>query len=490
LSFRASLCFGLLLAAICLLLSSPLPVLDEESYLWIAGRMDPLRPYDWPMPWPPWDDAFVYAHPPLFLWWVKLGMQTGLEPHGLKILLGLPWLLLLGISMARLSSTAAKRPLNGAMIWLASPLVLMGLSRPLMPDLQVCALGTASMWLYLSGEKRDSTTRLLLSGLCLGLAAWTKYPALLLWIPVLLHVSRWRRLIPLAAGFCAVWVAGELWLYSVYGRPHLLEVLRRAPEIGRGSIGGRSLGILMRMAIAAPFLLALLRPRRASLAAGAAGAMLAWVFAPGDLGAPLLLAACIWAALCSSSLMELLRPGGFLSAWTLVVLAGVAVAHNFSAPRYMLLAAAPMALAVGDRLTRRGAALMAAFSLCLSLCLVHAERGYAASADSVARQISASASSPGFYTGEWTFRWRMEAAGWSFGRDSAARTNPASRPFAAAVNAGPGVSPAEAPKLRVSAGGPGLRLLDARSSVGWYSETLGFWPLGWSDAPLEEGWLW
>ena len=84
----------------------------------------------------------------------------------------------------------------------------------------------------------------------------------------------------------------------------------------------------------------------------------------------------------------------------------------------------------------------------------------------------------------------MEAAGWTFDRESSSQIRPSKRPFAAAVNAGPGLSPVEEPKLHVSAVGPGLRLLDARASIGWYSETLGFWPLGWGDAPLEEGWLW
>ena len=41
------------------------PILDEGSYLWIAKRFSFAKPYDWPLPFPPFDDAFVFAHPPL-----------------------------------------------------------------------------------------------------------------------------------------------------------------------------------------------------------------------------------------------------------------------------------------------------------------------------------------------------------------------------------------------------------------------------------------
>ena len=63
--------------------SVPFPVLDEETYLYIAEQLQPKRPYDWILPWPPYDteDAFVFAHPPLFLWriwlltsWFELGL--------------------------------------------------------------------------------------------------------------------------------------------------------------------------------------------------------------------------------------------------------------------------------------------------------------------------------------------------------------------------------------------------------------------------------
>ena len=69
------LALALAAAVVAALLSCPVPVLDEESYLDIATQLRWDRPYDWWRPWPPWGanreaDALVYAHPPGFLMWV------------------------------------------------------------------------------------------------------------------------------------------------------------------------------------------------------------------------------------------------------------------------------------------------------------------------------------------------------------------------------------------------------------------------------------
>ena len=65
----------LLCLSVAVFLAASVPILDEESYLAITQNFDVLRPYHWWRPWPPWyggsePDAFVYAHPPLFLEWV------------------------------------------------------------------------------------------------------------------------------------------------------------------------------------------------------------------------------------------------------------------------------------------------------------------------------------------------------------------------------------------------------------------------------------
>ena len=77
----------LICTTVCLLMSPTPHVLDEETYLWIANEMAWGKPYDWHMPFPPFTETgFVFAHPPLFLWWVKW--------LGDGALVAIPWLVL------------------------------------------------------------------------------------------------------------------------------------------------------------------------------------------------------------------------------------------------------------------------------------------------------------------------------------------------------------------------------------------------------------
>ena len=89
--------------------SSTSRVLDEETYLYIAEQIQPKRPYDWILPWPPYDteDAFVFAHPPLFLWWIWL--LTSLVGAGVgasKLMAALPFQVMLGAAAAVLCPSA------------------------------------------------------------------------------------------------------------------------------------------------------------------------------------------------------------------------------------------------------------------------------------------------------------------------------------------------------------------------------------------------
>ena len=89
---------GLLLVFLGLCSLSSYPMLDEGSYLWIAERFSFLRPYDWPLPFPPFDDAFVFAHPPLLLMWISVLQKMGLSGWILKMVAGTPLWFLLGYS--------------------------------------------------------------------------------------------------------------------------------------------------------------------------------------------------------------------------------------------------------------------------------------------------------------------------------------------------------------------------------------------------------
>ena len=95
----------------CALLTHGLPALDEESYLWIANEMSWARPYDWQLPWPPYDDAFIYAHPPLFLWWVKsLLVLEGESLLCLETCVGeLPWQFVIGSAVGWLLQYRERR---------------------------------------------------------------------------------------------------------------------------------------------------------------------------------------------------------------------------------------------------------------------------------------------------------------------------------------------------------------------------------------------
>ena len=91
----------LLVLSIAVFLAASVPILDEESYLAITTHFDLLRPYHWWRPWPPWyggtePDAFVYAHPPLFLAWVAViqDWAEGIRP--VRLLASIPPAALLG----------------------------------------------------------------------------------------------------------------------------------------------------------------------------------------------------------------------------------------------------------------------------------------------------------------------------------------------------------------------------------------------------------
>ena len=469
-------------------------MLDEESYLAIAAQLDWARPYDWWRPWPPWGgqreaDAFVYAHPPLHLWWTAA--LDGLPVPQLKRLSSVLWGLLLGASGAVVASRTCRRPGLATWAWLAAPVALLSLQRGLMPDLPVTAWSTAAVAGWLLGGRAAP-----LGGLCLGLAIWTKYPALLL-VPVLALDGLARR--QKRPGFwlaaAAIPLAGELWLWVSYGRLHLWEVLSRADEIPRGPLPGRALGVLVRAALLAPLPVLLLGPRALPLAVGAvllAGG--AWALAGGPAG---LLA---WAAVGGLSVAAAVAavregwrrkdPSLLLGLWVLAVLAGVALGHNFAGARYLLPAALPAALLVARQVESRRAGRLAlaaggALWLAGALALTWGEHRLAGAQVELADAVAERWPEGGQFQGEWAFRWRMEQAGWTLYTGT-----PDGRVVVSARNAGPGAPPAGGRVERMTAGGPGVVVSDAEAQVGLYAETLGVWPVGWGTGPVEEVTAW
>ncbi|GEM_PF-818210 len=499
------------------------PLLDEESYLDIARQIadHPFRPYDWWRRWQPWGaervaDAFLYAHPPGHLWWV--GAWRGLVGEGvlLRVLCTAPWALLLGFSVGKLAEGTCRRPNTAAFLFAASPVVILALHAGLMPDLGTAALGTAAvaMWREALGKHHTlDQERAAVAGVLLALACAYKYPALLLLPVLVLHAIRrgqLRAAWPTWAAFAGIWGALELLLWIQYGRFHLLEVLAWAPEIARGSLGGRTLGTLVRLAlVVSPLaLLAASRWRRAGLVwlPLATVAVLAVVGLDelGPVSAPLLIACAAGGGVLFLRGLAGLLPRldshkkrrkdrddpVLLGAWAVAVILGVVLGHNYAGGRYLLPAAAPLALLLGrtaentpgGKLTARVAGLV---WVTLGMALGLSQARQAKAVDLTAQRASTHAET-GRYTGEWTFRWRMDREGWEAwvpGEPLADGTV-----LAVPVHSGPAPVPTERLTLvaeEVSTDTLGLRLVDLEEGIGYHAETLGPLPFGWVRAPLE-----
>ncbi len=505
---RMSMLACVAIAALCVAMA---PVLDEESYLAITANLDPLRPYHWWRPWPPWyggsePDAFVYAHPPLFLMWVGVVQEWSDGLLGSRWAAGLPFALLLGWAGGRLIEGTTRHSKVALALWLSSPIAVLGIQRGLMPDLMVTALCTTAV---LGWRERTNPTLQWIGGAALGLAAFTKYPAMAL-VPVfvvhgwLTGTLRGRGRFALAAA--TPWCLGEMWLAGVYGRFHLVEVLGRASEISRGTGEGRALAVLARMILSVSFVALLVRGARwvwaPSIVVG--GAVCVWGWPPELTDVQrlfLVLCTIVGAAVLMPALRRCWRSisgdrvhedATLMALWALSVVATVWGVHNFAAPRYLLGAMLPLAILmvveVGDR--RAGRTLLwvgAGIQVVMAAVLTAAEhRFFEASAD-IARATIVQFQ-PTHFTGEWAYRHEMDSAGVAFFADDA----PSGSIIAAPTHSSPGALPAGLVEIgRVSADeSTGIRLVAEAAQVGMYAETLGVLPIGWSSEPIEEVVVW
>jgi hypothetical protein len=275
---------------------------------------------------------------------------------------------------------------------------------------------------------------------------------------------------------------GEGWLWVLYGRPHPWEVLAHASEIARGPLDGRVLGLLVRLPFGLSPLLLLGPGLRSAWGPGfvAGGAALLWAW-PDGLESGQHLALLALAVAGGAALALVARADRMLGAWAVAVALAVALGHNYAAPRYLLPAVLPLALVAARHLPSGALWVGLAAQLALALPLVAAERALAVAGDQVAAAVVRAFPAGGSFTGEWSFRHRLEAEGWTAGG--------AGGVLAAARNASPGPLPADFVEEGRFASGPGfpLRLVDLEAGVGFYAETLGALPVGWGRGPLEEG---
>ena len=501
----------LLCMSIAVFLAANVPILDEESYLAITVNFDPVRPYHWWRPWPPWyggaePDAFVYAHPPLFLEWVAFCQQLGTGLVHIRLLAAIPVAALFGWSAGQLIDSTCRRPRLGLACWLSAPIVVLGLQRGLMPDLLVAALTTTAV---LGWREQGRLPMAVVGGVALGLAAFTKYPALFLGPVFLIHgwkVGGLGRSWPFWLSAAVPWLAGEAWLFAVYDRIHLVEVLGRASEISRGTGDGRALGLLVRIPLGVAIFGLFARGHRwfwlpAFLVAGC---VYLWA-APADLSmnqqlalTALALVGSLPIVLALVSLARGLRDPGsdpdrlLLSLWALAVLGGVWAVHNFAAPRYMLGAMLPLALLLvmelGDRPGARRL-MWAGVSVhgVLALVLTVVEHRFFEAGAELARAAIVQYA-PDWYTGEWSFRHEMDASGARFYTGDAAFGDVVVAP----LNSSPGELPSNWTEIgRISVDeSTGFRMVDDMGNIGFYAETLGVMSIGRTSNPIEEVTAW
>ncbi len=480
------------------------PTLDEESYLWLGAHLDPTRPYSWTRSWPPYDgDGFVYAHPPLHLWWMWLlhGLPVALQ----RVVSSVVWGSLLGWGVGVLAERSTRRAALASALWLSSSVVLLGLQSALMVDLPAAALLTGGLALYRISLDSESRRDEVLAGLLLGLATMTKYPMAMALPIVALHA--WRRggsFLPVMVA-SGVFLADEGVLFLLHGREHLWEVWSRREEIPHGAAAPRALGVLARAALLPlPFLLFRTDPLTSLFGVAFAVLALVTVQPPGLSPAEgtVMLLFCIGGGLLLARAARTLplRPGrrrkgdqddGFLLGGVLLVwLVGVALTHNYASARYLLPAAAPAAilLARSAEEVRGGKALAwasAAASGVLAVAVAVADYRYARAGWTVGEE--AAQVGVGQFAGEWSFRAAMEGAGWvRLGPDTPA---PQVGEWVVVVdNASPGAVDTTGwePVRRIESDDQfPLRVNDPGRNVSLYAETLGTLPLGWSEGRLE-----
>ncbi len=475
------------------------PVVDEESYLWLGRTLAWADPYAWTRAWQG-GDGYLYAHPPLHLWWMKLISPLGLAGR----LPALGWVALYAWGAATWMARACKHPGYAAAAWLGSSTVLLGLQDSLMIDLPMVALATAGLAAYREALSRDDADRIyVIAGLALGAAIETKYPALLVAGVVAVHGFRIRLSARHAAALflpmLAVPAAIEGAMYAQHGAWHPLVAWESRDIIARGPLDGRALGTLARLALLPTCLgLALAAPVHLAVGTAIGLASMLWV-RPAGLGAGGAFALLVFAALGGTALSRAIlacvspvtrrRKGDrldsfLLGALVVAVTLGVVAVHNYASARYLLPAAVPVAILAARSAEevahgKRALAIASGLAAALGLGTVAADWAYARASAEVATGMIEQHRAASF-RGEWTFRHVMEAAG-------AARVDdPAPGTLVAVDEHSGGEVPATwEPMARVvSTSRFPLRVVDVRAGAGLYAETLGPLPVAIGHGPL------
>ncbi|MSQ00927.1 MAG: hypothetical protein EXR71_03415 [Myxococcales bacterium] len=479
--------------------------IDEESYRWLGRIVRFSDPYDWSRAWQG-HDGWLYAHPPIFLWWARL--WSPVESLPLARLSGLPWVALWAAASALWMRRTTHHPEVAAVAWLGSTTVVLGLQDTLMIDLPYVALSTLALAAYREGLADPRPRWMLLGGVALGAAIETKYPAALLVPVVALHA--WRNRVAVGAYVgpaAAVVLTIEGWLYTQNQAWHPLAVWQSRELIAHGPLPGRVLGTLSRAALLpATAGLVYLRPAHAAVGVALGLAALAWARPPGlALGELLFLlaAAALGGAALSRGVGGLLasplrrrkgdRGDGLLLGGTVVAtFLGVFFLHNYASARYLLPAATPLAILLARAAEevlhgKRVQLAVSALAGVLAAALALADAQYTAAGHAAAlRAVDAARTTdtrPGRFLAEWSARAALETAGWRpLGAPAAAVSG---ETVIVLRNSGGRVPDSWEPLAAFPIDGLPLRVLDVDAQIGLYAETLGALPFGLSARPVE-----
>ncbi len=476
------------------------PVLDEESYLWIGAHLNAARPYDWLRIWQPYDadDSFIYAHPPLYLWWMAGIHAVSSTVWIERLLCAVPFVSLYAWAVAIWAARSCRHPGLAAGVWLASSTVQLGLQDSLMIDLPAVAFVTMGLAMYRTGLDGTGMGR---AGAWLGLAMATKYSMAMVCVPVVLHAvvygrgraKLWALVIPMVVIPCLV----EGAVYGLYGRVHVWEVWAHRGDIVAGPLDGRLLGTFARLALLPLPIVLILRPGLfvggAVLGLAVLGAVGSGGLSPGEIGG-LAVSVALGGGILARSVAGLAgRDGSLLGGVVLCVIAGVAFGHNYASARYLLPAAAPLAILLtrsaeavrGGRWLLQAAILVSgALALAVSIADFRFARASAEVADHAIGRLRGQDLPAVRFAGEWSFRYTLED-------HRITRYRPGEvLPEGAMVVVAGWSSPGEFPRERweprdhvESTDRFPLRVMGTDISL--YAETLGILPLGFSDEPLE-----
>ena len=488
------------------------PVVDEESYLFLAAQWlaDPSHPYAWERSWQPWNknESFAFAHPPTHWIWLAVGQKLGLSSvAALRAWAALPSALIFAGAVTLLCARLSRSRELAMTLWLTSPVTVLALASGLMIDLSGTALATAGIACWregLSAPSRTAVRWIVAAGCVLGLACFTKYPHLAWVLLICLHahyIGRQKLWWQFAASFGVVWGIGQAWLFVAHGGFHPWAVLMGADQIERSETAARTLGTFVRLGLVLPALLLCLKqiwwktiPQSAAIAGVAF-----WVAPVPQLSQSQTLTVFIYAtlgALWFLFALTVLLPRGsqrdsdrfLLGAWCLIGVLSIPLFHNFASTRYLLPVVLPFAL-LASRGFSPGSGrkpvigFVIGIQAAFSAALLYADTRFANAQVELADQ-AIERFGTGQFTGEWAFRWRLEAAGW----EALGPEDPVTGTLVAIDNAAAREIPEGDLRYRerlLTSDQFFIRLTDPAAQAGYYGETLGVLPFALSKAPLE-----